>query len=254
MAGEEQKNLYNQVTLHNFSEEDFIFSVDNVPYIIKAGEKRNFPKFMASLATKHFVDRELIRANPDGKLLLNQNKRTEVAGKFVIGEEKYEQPRVPTRAEIIKDMNRPSDLEAALNKNEPKPTMIPTPEVTAPPVTANSAAGVPAPEVTVTSDTSGVPAPNIEYKVDNTAGVATVPEPENETTTGVPTPSQMTKAKDEEKFDQVEDEKNAPLPARKEMMAYAKDTLKLDLSNDKITKRLDKLSDKELYDELQMGV
>jgi len=215
---EEAKGIYNQVTLFNYDNEDFIFRVDSIPYIIKAGDQRNFPKFMAALATKHFVDKMMIKADPEGKLLLNKEKRLDAAARFVIDEQPFEEPKLPTQEEVIESMNQPSDLEQALSK--PKTV---TPLTTAPPP---------------------VKMPEPDY--------GKVETPVIENTAGVPTPEQLAKANPTvEKFDQLEEEKK--LPARKEMMSYAKDVLKLDLSNEKIVKRLDSMSDKKLYDELQMG-
>ena len=113
---EEDKSIYNIVTIKNIDNEDFVFAVDKVQYIIKAGEVRNFPKFMARLAVKHLVDKVLLKEDQNGSLLGNSDKRAEVSGKIVIEEQTYERPRVPTDQEIVDDINRPTDIDSALNR------------------------------------------------------------------------------------------------------------------------------------------
>jgi hypothetical protein len=247
---DESPDIYNQVTLKNIDDEDFAFRVDNVGYIIKAGETRNFPKFMANLAVKHLVDKILNKKDPEGKLTSMAKKRSEVARKIVLGEEAFERPTVPTSEEIVEKMNR-SDLETALT--EPKVPQVAPGIVETPAAVTGDAVS----EVTVnTAGEPVVPLVNVETNMAAGAAVLPVSDEPVEDTSGVPTPAQVAKYQNETKpkpevFDQVEDEKK--LPKRTEMMKYAKDTLKLDTSNKKIKERLDKLSDQELYDELQMG-
>jgi len=122
MAIEEDKSIYNIVTIKNVDDEDFVFSVDKVQYIIRTGETRNFPKFMARLAVKHLVDRILLKKDPDGALLGNTGERNKVSDEIVIGEDTYEKPRMPTDQEIVENINRPSDIDNALKGRKNKPT------------------------------------------------------------------------------------------------------------------------------------
>ena len=237
----EEKNLYNQVTIKNIDNEDFVFQVNKIPYLLRAGEVRNFPKFMTVLAVRHLIDKVLNKKDPEGKLVARADKRAEVAAQIVLGEEQYEQPQMPTDQQLVAEMNKPTDLESALQSKAeptvPAPVVVPTEEVKTPDVSTTgefktpidtSGAAIFSPPTEAPVDTSGVPAPE---------QVETVKKP---VTSDVP-----------EKFDQVEEEK--ALPLRKEMIAYAKDTLKLDVENSEIKKRFKKLSDKELFSELQMG-
>ena len=114
----EDQSIYNIVTLKNIDDEDFVFAVDKQQYVIPAGEARNFPKFMARLALKHLTDKVLQKEDPEGRTLGNQNERDRVGSKILIGEEHYERPVAPTDADIIEEINRPSDMERLLEKNK----------------------------------------------------------------------------------------------------------------------------------------
>ena len=114
----EDVDIYNIVTLKNIDDEEFVFSVDKQKYIIPAGETRKFPKFMAQLAIKHLVDKILQKEDPEGKTLTNEAKRDEIVSKILIAEQGYEQPKVPTDADIVADMNKPSDIDRLLKKNK----------------------------------------------------------------------------------------------------------------------------------------
>ncbi len=199
----EDKGSYNLVTLFNYDTEAFDFKANNEPYTIAAGERRTFVKFMADLANKHFIDKMLLKKDPEGKLLALPEERAAVGAKFVVGEKKYEKPQIPTDREIVDSINRPSDLDVALKKDEPKvESRVPLPEPS-----------VPAPK-------------NIE--IDEGTHVQTVGN-----TPVVPeTPKKMT---------------------RPEMLDYAKNTLKLNTDHHMMKKRLAKLSDEDLYKELQIG-
>ena len=118
MPKDNEQSVYNIVTLRNIDNEDFVFMVDKVVYVIPAGSTRNFPKFMARLAVKHLTDKLLLKDNSDGSTLTNGKKREEVALKIVVEEQSYEKPVVPTDEEIVEEINKPTDLDLALGKNK----------------------------------------------------------------------------------------------------------------------------------------
>ena len=253
-----KNDLYNIVTVKNIDSEDFIFQVDKVSYVIKAGEVRNFPKFMIDIGLKHLIDQILNKKDPEGKKVANQGERDALAAQIILNEEKYERPHVPTTQEIVDEINRPSDLERTLRKGgsiTPPAGLVPTPQV--------DYSGV-ATQPVVPQSTMGAIVPNVPIVEPSEAGVPTMHvEPSVVDTSGVPTPEQIAKIQKgqrenvtsdvPEKFDQVEEEKTEAerLPTRKELFAYATDTLKLDLTNKKIKDRLDKLSVSKLIKELQ---
>lgn len=212
----ENQTNYNIVTLKNIDDEDFIFSVNKVQYVIPAGKSRRFPKFMATLAYKHLVDKLLLKEDPEGTLLGNQGKRDEVGTKILISEETYEQPEVPTDGQIVEEMNKPSDIDRLLEKNK---RVLKKEE---PPVaTTDKDIIIEKPEAPATA----------EEKFD---GLEVDPTIEGESATGVT-------------------DATSELPSREEMMDYAENTLMLNVAHHMTKKRLAKLSDEELYAELQMG-
>lgn len=116
----EDKQIYNIVTIKNIDDEDFIFAVDKEQYLIRAGETRRFTKFMARLAVKHLIDRLLIKESPDGSLLGNDKKRSDLASKIVLEEEDFQKPIVPSDREIVEQLNKVSDIDTALDKKKSK--------------------------------------------------------------------------------------------------------------------------------------
>ncbi len=203
-----EDNLYNIVTLKNLDDEDFIFQVDNISYLLKVGELRNFPKFMAKIAVKHLVDKILEKKDHDGKLMANQEARDELAAQIVCGEEQFARPVVPTDQEVLEQMNRPSDIDNALERNKlrlkKEEPIIPLPQ----------------------PDVGTVTAPI----------VVTVEVPKTVKTTNSPT----------EQFEGLKP------PTRDEMLAYAKGTLKMDIEDKKTKAAFAKMTDEDLFKELQM--
>ena len=129
-------NLYNIITMKNIDDEDFIFSVNKEQYLIKAGETRNFPKFMVNISIKHLIDKILLKRDPEGKLQRRLDLRDELASQIIIEEVSYEKPQAPTDEEIIQQVNKPTDLERLLQINKDKlkqdNTMIPPPVIPKP--------------------------------------------------------------------------------------------------------------------------
>ena len=165
---------------------------------------------MARLAVKHLVDFMLLQKDKDGSFLGNTFERQKMTERIVIAEEGYEKPRTPTDAEIVEQINKPSDLDTALDKKEKK-----------------------------------------EEPVKKSKGQLPPDEDDDPI------------KEEKEKFDQLEKEKKTKtkLPSREEMLNYATNILKIDLDskinigNKQVTIRstYDKMTDKALYEELQMG-
>lgn len=212
-----ERDQYKIVTLKNVDNEDFTFSVDNQPYLLKAGEVRNFPKFMAKLAVKHLIDKILVTRDPEGKQMANKAMREELALKIVVNEEDFNIPAKPTTDQIVDQMNTQSDLDAVLDKQKNKlakeATLIPPP---APVIDGTDA------NVLITETPANF-------------GAADISKIENSSTT--PT----------EQFDGL------ALPPRGEMLSYAEKTLKLNLADKKTMARFDTLTDDQLYKELGMN-
>jgi hypothetical protein len=213
----EDPSIWNQVTMKNIDNEDFVFKVNRENYLLRAGEVRHFPKFMTVPALKHLIDKILIKRDPDGKLLSNQNLRDELAAQIILEEVAYQKPSLPTEAEIVMRMNNVSDLDRILTKQksglkQEVVNVIPTPPVV----------------VQETPTNPNIPSPPI----------ATVPTNDGTTAPVVET------------FDQIKNEENRPKPNRQAMMDYAKNTLKMDLTNEKTQKAFEKMSDDQLFVEL----
>lgn len=113
----DQRDLYNIVTIKNVDDQDFIFSVDNQPYMIRAGATHNFPRFMARIAIKHLIDKILEKRDKDGKLMANAVEREKLADEIVVNEQHYEQPAIPTDQDVVEEINQPSDMDVVLRRN-----------------------------------------------------------------------------------------------------------------------------------------
>lgn len=128
----EPQDLYNLVTIKNIDNEDFVFTVNKEPYLIKAGEVRNFPKFMVSIGLKHLIDKILTKRDPEGKLVRRTDLRDELASQIIIEEITYAKPVAPTDEELVEQINKPTDLERLLQKNRESlkqdETLVPVPE------------------------------------------------------------------------------------------------------------------------------
>jgi hypothetical protein len=240
-----QDELYKIVTLKNVDDEDFVFQVDKVPYLFKAGETRNFPKFMANLAVKHLIDKVLEKKDKEGKLMVNSNERAKLAGRIVLGEENYEQPKIPTTQDIVEQINQPTELDEALERNKGRlhtqEPIIPAP---IPDMTNLGAATMP---VTPQS-TAGAAVPTIPVIVASEAGVPTPQQTKESDFTSMNT----TKNGSEVSEPTIEQFDGLKTPPRADMLAYAKGTLKLDIEDKKTKAAFAKMSDQELFKELQM--
>lgn len=109
--------IFDLFTLINIDDEDFVFRVNGKPYLIRTGETKRFPEFMARLAVKHLVDKMLNKA----ELPTNHpTKREELANRIIVDVEKYEQPHEETLEEEmdrrVEEANKKSDLDAVMER------------------------------------------------------------------------------------------------------------------------------------------
>lgn len=109
------------ISIQNIDDEEFVFEFDrasgNYPYNIPTGEIRRFPRFLATHAVKHLIDKILTKRNMKTN---NQQSRQELASQIVVSEETFQSGPNKTEAERTKEevdkLNRPSDLEGVLGK------------------------------------------------------------------------------------------------------------------------------------------
>lgn len=111
---EVSEDLYNIVSIQNIDNEDFEFRHNNVPYLLRAGEVKNFIKTTASLAVKHLIDKIINKEDPSGKMMTNALRRETLASQIVRKEEKYTRPEAPTDQEINEKVNEITDLDKVL--------------------------------------------------------------------------------------------------------------------------------------------
>lgn len=248
-------DLYNMVTIKNPLNEDFIFGYDNkgrvvvtrdaeghsvrVPnpqydergnYMIRAGETRNFPKFIARTAIKHLVDRILMKQDNTGKLLNLQSERDRVTALIFVKEEKFDRPVIPTDNQLVEQMNVESDLDRVLQRNQER-LKAQEPEVVTP-------------EQEPEEQFDG-----LEEPVDNTS-----PEqPPQEEIVDQPTVTGKAEST----------EPTSDLPSREKMIEYAVNSLGVDPQvviktkgpnqGKTIADVWETMTDEELYNELQIG-
>jgi len=245
-------DLYNTVTMKNPLDEDFVFGYDNKGktvvrvladgtkerypnpnynkegnYMIKAGETRNFPKFIARTGIKHLIDKILLKKDDSGKFVNNESERDMVAKLIFVKEEKFDRPVIPSDMQIVDQMNAPSsDLDRVLDRNKESQKSIEPDAV--------------------------VPAP-VEPTAEKFDGLN-----ESGGTAGTPTLSSVVSTEGTEVV--MEESK---LPSREKMVEYAKTALKIDPGTvmgakgpnkgKTIAQIWETMTDEELYTELQIG-
>lgn len=226
----EDSTLYNQITVRNIDSEDFLFKVNREQYMIPANTTRSFPKFMVRPLLKHLIDKILIKRDPEGKLLRNQNLRDELASRIVLNEEQFDKPRIPTDREIVDQMtSKEPELDRILAKNkerakEEQTNLIPPPDVN--------------------TSTVKVDMKKVDVKVQSIKSKQPV----------VNTTKPVSDVDSDDEFDQIKDEKEkksqAEIPSRESMLKYAKDKLMMELDDPKTKKSIDSLTDQQLFVEL----
>src|SRR3990167_4719587 len=113
------------ISLHNIDSDDFVFEYDksggNPPYLIPANTVRRYPRFLAEHALKHLIDKILTKKKMKTN---NDTERQDLASQIVVSEETFQSGPIKTEAErtqeMVREMNKPSDLENILKKNQEK--------------------------------------------------------------------------------------------------------------------------------------
>ena len=113
------------ISLHNITDDDFVFEYDksagNPPYLIPANTVRRYPRFLAEHALKHLIDKILTKKKMKTN---NDTERQDLASQIVVSEETFQSGPIKTEAErtqeMVREMNKPSDLENILKKNQEK--------------------------------------------------------------------------------------------------------------------------------------
>lgn len=116
--------LYKIVTIQNVDTEDFVcyYNKSRNPkaYVMRAGEVRRYPKFLAKHLAKHLVDQILTRQE---KKTSNQTFRNSLMEKIVLSEEtdngmQQVQSMEEQALSRVDDMNRENEMDALLKRRE----------------------------------------------------------------------------------------------------------------------------------------
>jgi hypothetical protein len=114
---------FETVPLYNFTSEDFTEEQgamwNSRPYLIKAGEIKFYPVFLANHLAKHLINRELIRTNEAA--MLDSKAREELVKKILISQDEANRLLgVPQKDRIVKvkPVGRPK--KQLITENEAK--------------------------------------------------------------------------------------------------------------------------------------
>lgn len=229
------QTIHDIVTLKNVDNEDFEFMYDKRPYYMPVGQLRRFPRFLADHAVKHLVDK---LCNKNDVRTSDDAARARFAAQIVVQVETFEEPPARTQADITADrvaeLNKPSDLEQILGKRKevvdqtPHDVVVdskghetpyaPPAAPTTPPVAAQAPTQPTTPAV--------APAATDEQGSDEFAGLKDKSQPTPPATT-VP-----------------------DMPSKATLLAYAKDTLKMNTDEPKTKKALERMTVPQLIKEL----
>jgi len=225
------ETMHDIVSLHNIDDEDFIFEYNraagNLPYIIKVGDIRRFPRFLAQHALVHLIDKIMTKRKMKTN---NLEMRNDLGAQIVVEVETFQQENRPTEAERLRkdveELNKPSELDSILQKKKDAAANQPVDKDILPPLPEDQ------------EDFAGLkPEPPI-------------PEPEP-VPTPVPTPEPLPAPEpvlvpEPVVVNHFDVDHPAPeMPTRAQLMDYAKNTLKMTL-DDKTTKDFEHLKVAEL--------
>lgn len=250
---QEDVTLYNQVTVHNIDNEDFVFKVNREEYYIAAGDTKKFPKFMSRPLLKHLIDKILIKQDPEGKALRNKTLRDELALRIILDEETYQKPIIPTDREVVEKMNTP-ELDRVLQlrkdnlKNQTR-RFVEDDEDDEPRPRAGRSLKA---KSTLTGKL-----PKGKVSAIEKLRSAEKSKDERKEKAGIPTIApggEEGEEEEEENFDQINEEKgSSEIPSRAQMLSYAKKTLMLDVEDPTTKASWDAMDDEQLYEELGLN-
>ena len=103
------------VLFYNWTEEDFTWSWDSVPFEFKAGDKLYVQDYLAEHFAKHLVDRELLKQG----LRTDHFSRQELINKCIVNRDAKEQSAVKVQQEILNKNNQESE-KISSNATPPK--------------------------------------------------------------------------------------------------------------------------------------
>lgn len=274
MAGS-PTDMYDTIAICNVDNEAFTFFVDKRPYTLQIGEIRYFPRFIANYGVRGLIDRICNKKDQKGKLIRDMEYRDQLASKIVIDEKPLASPVTKTQAEIndemVAQLNTRSDLDAVLKKRKEDlkggEAVLPAPksmvEQAAPPITQPDKL-IPLPDPVINPvdapqpDPAAPLAPQASSPKEEFAGLKN-PKVLATNEDG-PTKIEASITDDEMAAPEVDmtDQPDAPVvdkpatvPDRDTLISYAKNSLKLDVTDSEFLKKIDPMSDAELAAELQ---
>lgn len=229
------QTIHDIVTLKNIDGEDFEFMYDKRLYFIPAGQVRRFPRFLADHAVKHLVDK---LCNKHELRTSDEAARARFAAQIVVQVETFDEPTARSQADItaerVAELNKPSDLEQILSKR--KEVVDQTPH-------------------TVVVDAAGHETPFVPPA----APVTPLAPAQAPTTPAAPAVTPPATDEQEDKgFAGLKDKSQptppavtAPeMPSKAQLLAYAKDTLKMNTDEPKTKKALERMTVPQLIKEL----
>lgn len=112
---------FETVPFYNFTSEDFIEEQgamwNSRPYLVKAGEIKFYPVFLANHLCKHLINRELMRTNENA--LLDSKLREALKVKILITEaEASKLLGMPTKSRIVKVSSPKKAKKELISENE----------------------------------------------------------------------------------------------------------------------------------------
>ena len=112
---------------YNFTSEDFTEEQgamwNSRPYLVKAGEIKFYPIFLANHLAKHLINRELIRTNEAA--MMDKSLREGLAKKILItNDEANKLLGMPTQSRIVKVAAPKKAKKELINENEAKSSPI----------------------------------------------------------------------------------------------------------------------------------
>lgn len=114
---------FETVPFYNFTSEDFNEEQgamwNSRPYLVKAGEIKFYPVFLANHLAKHLINRELIRTNEAS--MMDKTLRQELAAKILISsDEASKLLGMPDNKRIVKVSAPKIAKKELINENEAK--------------------------------------------------------------------------------------------------------------------------------------
>ena len=115
----ETRSPQDVIVFCNIHKKDFTFKFDGNPYIVKAGETRFFPRFLAIHGAKHLIDKIL---NEQKKKTSLDNLRQELGKQIILGlADKYKPEAPKTLSQKVEELNPEEKFEELEEEKVIKP-------------------------------------------------------------------------------------------------------------------------------------